>query len=493
MRAMATRRTAKPSSNETALISGAPPAGPVGEALAVFDANDVSVWDALQHGVADFDRGMVAKQRDAGTVSGADAILAHLAERELRSPLLLEQAAMGYAAAGAHERALAVRLDALRVCPRYDSWVSGFMLTQTASSLLALGRAAEALHVAERAQRFQPLEPTSLVVLAQARAAAGDAAGAARVRAWLFDQGVGPDWFPGAPTSADREAAPYEVDWSALEPMSDVDLASYLVLFRADLGLVGTLAAGRRHLAAQARHGDWLATKATCSYYRDGSPTFSDAGVSLNLPITFSTEYAAMNGLIDAVTAQAKQHKSVKPADLTHRLAGVRAKTIRDQAAAGAPVPRALLTDLIWDVARAAGEALPNDPVTVAAQAIERDAALTFASRVFSGEPLPHQTPHTLGCVDYVIRDGKRMTYPSTQLKRDEWVPIIQRADSGRAKCKVCKAAIEAGALRLDIRSKLFPVDHAYVHVSCAPTKKKFATELKRAQARCRLLLPAGE
>ncbi|MBP7685080.1 MAG: hypothetical protein KBB95_24405, partial [Deltaproteobacteria bacterium] len=449
--------------------------------------------DALQHGVADFDRAVVAKQRDAGTVSGGDAILAHLAKRELRSPLLLEQAAMGYAAAGAHERALAVRLDALRVCPRYDSWVSGFMLTQTASSLLALGRATEALHVAERAQRFQPLEPTSLVVLAQARAAAGDAAGAARVRSWLFDQGVGPDWFPGAPTSADREAAPYEVDWSALEPMSDVDLASYLVLFRADLGLVGTLAAGRRHLAAQARHGDWLATKATCSYYRDGSPTFSDAGVSLNLPITFSTEYAAMNGLIDAVTAQAKQHKSVKPADLTHRLAGVRAKTIRDQAAAGAPVPRALLTDLIWDVARAAGEALPNDPVTVAAQAIERDAALTFASRVFSGEPLPHQTPHTLGCVDYVIRDGKRMTYPSTQLKRDEWVPIIQRADSGRAKCKVCKAAIEAGALRLDIRSKLFPVDHAYVHVSCAPTKKKFATELKRAQARCRLLLPAGE
>lgn len=91
------------------------------------------------------------------------------------------------------------------------------------------------------------------------------------------------------------------------------------------------------------------------------------------------------------------------------------------------------------------------------------------------------------------MRDGKRVTYPSTQLKRDEWVPIIQRADSGRAKCKVCKAAIEAGALRLDIRSKLFPVDHAYVHVTCAPAKKKFATELKRAQARCRLLLPAGE
>lgn len=486
---MATRRKAKSSDDTSTPFGGAPLEGPVGEALSAFDANDVSVWDALQHGIADFDRAEVVRLRDAGTVEGADAILAHLDEHALRAPLLLEQAAMAYAAAGAHERALAVRLDALRGCPRYDGWVSGFLLTQTAASLLALGRADEALHVAERAQRFQPLEPTFMVVLAEARSAAGDGAGAARVRAWLFDHGVGPSWLPGAPTAADRAAVPYEVDFGALEPMADGEMARYLVLFRSDPALMGTLAAGRRHLAAQARHGDWLATKNTCSFYREGSPAFADAGVSLRLPITFSTEYAAITGLIDAVTEEAKKHKGAKPADLTHRLAGVRAATIRKQAAAGGPVPRALLTDLIWDVAHAAAEVLPDDPVTVAARAIEEDPALPFVSRVFSAEPLPHQVPHTLGTADYILRDGERITYPPSRVKEDDWTPIIQRAETGRAKCKVCRAPIEAGALRLDIRSKLFPVEHAYAHIACAGTKKKYATELKRAQARTRFPL----
>lgn len=486
---MTTRRTRKSSDDTSTPSGGAPLEGPVGEALSAFDANDVSVWDALLHGIAELDRARVAQLREAGTVAGADAIMAHLHERELRAPLLLEQAAMGYAKAGAHERALAVRLDALRGCPRYDSWVCGLLLTRTAASLLALGRAGEALHVAERAQRFQPLEPTFMVVLAEARSAAGDTAGAARVRAWLFDQGVGPSWFPGAPTEADRAAVPYEVDLGALEPMSDEEMARYLVLFRSDQALMGTLAAGRRHLAAQARHGDWIATKATCSYYRGGSPTFADAGVWLGLPITFSTEYAAITGLIDAVSEEAKKHKGAKPADLTHRMAGVRAATIREQAAAGGLVPRALLTDLIWDVAHAAAEALPDDPVTVAARALEEAPALSFASRVFSGEPLPHQAPHTLGTADFILWDGERITYPSSRVKEDEWMPIIQRADTGRAKCKVCKAPIEAGALRLDIRSKLFPVEHAYVHIACAGTKKKYATELKRAQPRTRFPL----
>ena len=193
-----------------------------------------------------------------------------------------------------------------------------------------------------------------------------------------------------------------------------------------------------------------------------------------------------MTGLIDAVTERAKREKSVKPADVTHRLAGVRAHTIRELAASGGTVPRASLTDLIWDVARAAGQALPDDPVTAAARASEEDPRLTFGARVFSGEPLPHQTPHTIGATDYVLRDGAKVTYPVGRTKPDEWAPVLERAESGRAKCKVCKAAIAAGELRMDVRSKLFPVEHAYVHVACAPNKKKFATLLKQAQARSR-------
>ncbi|MCA9578167.1 MAG: hypothetical protein KC668_22190 [Myxococcales bacterium] len=456
------------------------------DALGAFDANDVSVWDALQPGVADFDRAKVMKLRDQGTVVAGEAIEAHLREAGITAPMLHEQAAMAYTSAGAHAQALSVRLTALPRCARYDSWGTSFALTNIARSLRALERHDDALFVAERAQRFQPLEPTSLVVLAAARAAVGDDDGAARVRAWLFDRGVGPCWFPGTPTDRDRAAEAYEVDWAALEPMSDEDMGRYLVFSRADVVLVGTLAAGRGRLAAQARHGDWSATKSTCSYYRDGSPTFSDAGLSLGLPITFSTEYAAMTGLIDAVTERAKREKSVKPADVTHRLAGVRAHTIRELAASGGTVPRASLTDLIWDVARAAGQALPDDPVTAAARASEEDPRLTFGARVFSGEPLPHQTPHTIGATDYVLRDGAKVTYPVGRTKPDEWAPVLERAESGRAKCKVCKAAIAAGELRMDVRSKLFPVEHAYVHVACAPNKKKFATLLKQAQARSR-------
>lgn len=464
-----------------------PPSGALGDALAAFDANDVSVWEALQPGVADFDRKRVMRLRDEGTVAAGEAIEAHLRDTGLSAPLLLEQAAMAYTSAGAHEQALSVRLAALPGCPRYDSWGTAFLLTGVARSLLALGRNEDALRVAERAQRFQPLEPTSLVVLAAARAAVGDPGGAARVRAWLFDHGVGTCWFPSTPTDLDRAADPYDVDWDALEPMSDEDMGRYLVFSRADLVLVGTLAAGRRHLAAQARHGDWSATKSTCSYYRDGSPTFSDAGVSLGLPLTFSTEHAAINGLIDAVTERAKRERSAKPADVTHRLAGVRAHTLRELAAAGASVPRASLTDLIWDVAHAAAQALPDDPVTLAARASEEDPRLTFGARVFSGAPLPHQTPHTIGATDHLIRDGVRVAYPVGRAKPDDWEPVLQRADSGRAKCKICKAAIAAGELRMDVRSKLFPVEHDYVHVACAPGKKKFATLLKQAQARSRL------
>ncbi len=87
---MTTRRTRKSSDDTSTPSGGAPLEGPVGEALSAFDANDVSVWDALLHGIAELDRARVAQLREAGTVAGADAIMAHLHERELRAPLLLD-------------------------------------------------------------------------------------------------------------------------------------------------------------------------------------------------------------------------------------------------------------------------------------------------------------------------------------------------------------------------------------------------------------------
>ena len=66
---------------------------------------------------------------------------------------------------------------------------------------------------------------------------------------------------------------------------------------------------------------------------------------------------------------------------------------------------------------------------------------------------------------------------------------MIERAATGRSKCKVCKATIAAGEVRLVVRSKMFPVDETYAHAKCAPTHKKLGVEWKKAAARSRLVL----
>lgn len=498
-RPMAAKRPSKTASPTPAAGSEAPSAERVREAVAAFDGNDVAVFDALFYNVAHIDLARFLELRMAGTVEAGDDVRAMLKAEDITSSMLLEQgAAVSYDAAGAHDRALEARLEALAHCPRYDGWLSALLLSRTASSLLALGRAEEALPLAERALRFQPLDPPAMVILSRVREAAGDRAEAASLRAWLFDHGVSPAILPGEPTDADRLAKPHEPELRGLEPMSDEDMGRYLVLFRTDAGLAGTLAAGRRHFSAQLRHGDLAAAEVACGFYRGGSPTWADGATWLGLPITMNNEYVATTALIEAIEKEAKARKlAIKPADLVHRLAGVRVKAIGELAAASRPVPRHLLTDLIWDVAHAARKALPNDPVVLAAARAENAPHMAIAPRVFSDGPeWSPLVPHTVGQRDYFVRDGERIVYPlqnartlALDAKADDWFPFIEAATNARAKCKVCKSAIDNGALRLVVRAKLFPVETAYVHVACA-THKKWAPLYKKAAARSRLALP---
>lgn len=477
----------------------------VAAALAAFDTNDITPFDAMFYGVAHVDLKRFLALRMQPTVAAGDEIRKMLKTEGITSAMLLEQgAAAAYEAAGAHGKALETRLEALADCPRYDGFFTALLLSRTAGSLLALDRADEALPLAERALRFQPLDPPAMVIASRARTAVGDDAGAARLRAWLYDVGTSPAYLPGTPTEADLAAEPYVCDFDALEPLSDEDMARYLILFRIDVGLEGTLVAGRRHLGAQLRYaagaggvGLWQAAKTASAFYREGSPTWSDAGSWLGFPITMNNEYVATQALIDAIAEAStdKKHKVVvEPRDLAHRLAGVRKLNIREQAAAGATVPRHLLTDLIWDVAEAAAKALPNDPLVVALRAHEADEDLQgMVPKVFSDELADAAcVPHTTGCRDHFLRDGVRIQYPhqnaQTPLAReDDWYPFIEHAPTGRSKCKVCKAAIAAGEPRLVVRSKLCPVDSTYAHAACAPGHKKLGPEWKKAVARTRI------
>ncbi|MCB9580819.1 MAG: hypothetical protein H6717_27570 [Polyangiaceae bacterium] len=456
----------------------------LGHAIAAFEQRDVPVRQAIAHLIDPLDRARLISLRFEGGERAADEARSLLEGVGFRSAVLQESfVASVLEAAGAHERALAARLAALAECPKYDSWLSALVLSRTARTLLELGRGAEALPFAERALRFQPLDPRALVILSRVRAAVGDAAGAASVRAWLFDHGAGPALLPDAPTNADRTATAYVPTLHDLEPISDADVARYLVLFRRDAGLTRTLTSGRRHLATQLRFGDVCGARATSTYYAGGTPRPSDALLWLGLDEGTCTDYLATDGLVEEVAKLPLPKGSAK---LVHKHPGKRQEALEELAKKG-KAPRALLLDLIWSVAHEAGQALPDDPILLAAAEEER-ALGEIGFPIFAGTPGDDELRHgSIGESEGYLDDaGGLISYPTRQEpETDPYVPFLERAANGRSKCKVCKQAIAQGTVRLVTRAKAFPVETKYVHAECG-SHKRWAKMLAAAQARSR-------
>jgi tetratricopeptide (TPR) repeat protein len=459
-------------------------------AVTEFDSNDITVADVVAPYIAQLDRDQLLALREAPTVESAARARELLAG--LKSALLLEHfVARTYEQAGAHEQALEARLDALVICPRYDSWLSGLLLARIAATLLQLGRAREALPLVERSLRFMPLDPRALAVLAAVRAACGDAKGAARVRAYLFDAGVRPDLLPGTPTDEDRAAEPYETDLGKLEPISDEEVGRALVLFREDAALDSTLANGRRLLATQLRFGDIDIARATAAYYEDGSPISTEIANWLALDMGWNEEYLATEALRRAIDARfvklrtvGKSKSKPKPAELFKDHPGARIAALRQLSKEGAPVPRGILLDLMWGTAYEARKALPDDPIVVAAAAAEQ--AVTYASPVFAGTPRTDVVSLQLG---YASGHSIEITYPAPRVSiappaAFEWWPVIEVAEDARAKCAKCRAKIEKGQQRFAVRHSLGPIVTQYFHVACADKKTaEVATRSRRPVA----------
>jgi hypothetical protein len=94
----------------------------------------------------------------------------------------------------------------------------------------------------------------------------------------------------------------------------------------------------------------------------------------------------------------------------------------------------------------------------------------------------------------YLGLDGKPVAYPvpGAALSGLEKIPekshasvsIIDVADDAKAKCKICKAAIDVGQPRLVVPAT--ERDDDFFHLECAATKKKLAAPLDEARRRSR-------
>ncbi len=102
--------------------------------------------------------------------------------------------------------------------------------------------------------------------------------------------------------------------------------------------------------------------------------------------------------------------------------------------------------------------------------------AVTEAIAAFDTNDVPVSTAVEHGVVDVDRAHVMRLRRAGTREAGDTLVAHLKERGT-RAR----------HLLELDIRSKLFPVEHAFAHLACAPQKKKFAQALAVAQQRSRL------
>ncbi len=110
------------------------------------------------------------------------------------------------------------------------------------------------------------------------------------------------------------------------------------------------------------------------------------------------------------------------------------------------------------------------DPIVQRLRVVE--AELDPAFRFLSGDAPAGASHHGGTSLRW---NGAEVTYPRSEPvgPPDLHAPHLERASNARAKCKVCKATLAAGELRLRVRHKFFPVETFYAHLPCAAAGKR--------------------
>jgi hypothetical protein len=470
------------------------------KALAAFDANDISVRTALIHLVADMPRQKLLDLRMEPTAE-------HVREaRKLVLPLESAIALEAFAARPASKTgddalALSIRLEALAVCPRWESWLSAWILTGIGQNLVRLGRAGEAETLLARALRFMPGDPRALATLAAAHDATGNHDGAARVRAHLRDANYGETIVAGTPTPLERKAMPIEIALTGLEPLSDEDLARYVVFLRYDNATTDILPQPRRHAATLLRRGDVGGAQVALRRTSGWETTIYDERVWLGLPIS-PTDWIQNHVLEDLLArspqgaaALADTRKRGKPSPYDDGMS-TREKAIGVLAAAGraAEIAR-LLADWTFSVRLAAARALPDHPMVKRMNEIQAGLGSPFDTReaTVTG-PGGDEYIWAAGSHGHYVQNGKPIEYPkppynvagaNTREGDKEFPPVLEVTPSARAICKVCKVKIETGALRLCVPKSSLQPDYNWVHARCGLDKRHraaLATALSRSR-----------
>lgn len=474
-------------------------------AFAAFDANDVSVADALRHLTGELPHLALLELRRAGAEQAASEARALLGEAP---PAALEEAFVAgpLSHAGCHEEALRTRLGLLPRVARWEGELACHVLGAIARDALALGRAGHAVTAARRALRFSPLDPRTLAVLADALLAAGEAGEAASVRAHLWDAGYDADVIAGVPTAEDRVAEAWAPDLTALEPMTVEDRARFAVLSLNDSAHVETLNGVARHAVMQLRSGHFSQAYATLTALRAWEPQSSAALRWLAMEGDSDARDRMRALLLDAIlatpagaaAASAAKKKAPNPASPLI--------VTRRQGVADAPpeLVEPALTDNYIGVRLAARLRLADHPLVARAAAIE--AATPGLARLYGGDApeVWSQAQVLVGSWD----PDRQWTRPVDQRVRpalDAGAPsddgpgggppysFIEPARAAKPVCKTCKEVFVVGEAQLRVRGDYDVLAKAAPHHPRCATKGKLRAVRDAAVARWRHPIPGVE
>lgn len=405
-------------------MPASPRSAHVSAALDALTTSKPTVLDAVAHLTADLPRARLLSLRLAPSV--ANATEARRMVDALGSAALLEHfSAMPFELAGACDEALEVRLDALRIAPRYDPWLCARILAGATRCLLKARRHDEARATASRALAFLPGDPTALSLLAAVEEATGNAARAHAIWARLRDDGYAPPLVAEVAPDVEREIVPFSIRLDALEPMSDDELADYLVYARLDVSATDAPLQPRRHAANLLRRGDPGGARVALCRAADweclATRSMYWMGVAVDQDDMAANE--ALLAAIEATPEGARARSLSEKRGLVSRFSlaiPTRQEALRTLVAAGTVDEAArLIADWTFSVRLEAMAALPAHPtsVRVAALAAQADPSLPVEP---SWERPARRLPSTAptGCTDAEISSSSTPPRPSVHATR---------------------------------------------------------------------------
>lgn len=455
-------------------------------------ANDVSVGDATIHLWGDLDREALLLARAKPTSANlreARRILDGVPSALAREAFLARPLSRG----GKHDEALSVRLEALRFTPRWDPFQSGVVLSGLAASLSAVGRADDALAVAAEAFRHAPLDPYALRAWATAARQTGRTTEAAAVSAWLRDMGYGKPIVSDPPSDEERatDASPLPVD--DLAPLTDEDMARFLVLAEVDEGFDSKRYKIVRHAMALMRRGEQgLARNNADGDDGDSGLATALAGwMNLAPPNEIAwLQKESIRRTLDATPEGEKARvgtRSKKPnrywshAHFSHL--GYRNQLASEKE----PL---VLEALLFSAARLAFveglSKLSGHPLAERVKALRAE--------LFRPFPPGEYNQTNRGARDTIGADGKSVSFPIRDDEdRSEFPPCIEWSENALSRCGACKARIEKDACVLRVgRMSLTDgeVKWKRYHLACAADNASAQKPLRRALERERRSAP---